>query len=611
MLQQMRNNAKWIWLVIVVAFVGGFLLYQTSGLAGRAAITPSTAVATVNGTEIGYLTWQNTAAQLEQQQEEQIGRGLTLDERAQLETQAFNNLVSDVLLQQEYSRRGISVTDVEIINAAKSQPPQQYLTLPELQTDGRFDMSKYQRFLASPTARQQGLLAGLEAFYRSEIPKQKLFNEIAGDIFPPDTRLWTVYRDSHDSATISAVNFTPTVTKEMKDAVTDAEMQKYYDAHAKDFDRTGHASLSIVEIGRRPTAVDTAATLKTVQGLRAEIEKGAKFEDVAKRESDDTVSGREGGKLGMAGKGRYVPEFEAAAAKLKVGEISGPVLTQFGYHLIRLDERKGDSLALHHILKVIKQGDSSAMVSDKRADTLAKIAASATEPAKFDSAAKKLALLVSRVAVDEGSPAIYLGQVVPSASAWAFSGAKVGESSDLFDDDRGYYLVRLDSLTQGGPQPLALVKDEVRALVAHDKAVDALMPKAKSFAGAAAASSLEAAAKAQGLKVEKVGPFAPNTQAPQPGMQGEVIGATFAKTLPVGAVSAPIKTDESVFVIRVDKRTTADSTKWLSQKLTQRENLLQVLRDQKIRLYLDALKKAAKIDDKRKALQAAQRRASS
>jgi parvulin-like peptidyl-prolyl isomerase len=94
-------------------------------------------------------------------------------------------------------------------------------------------------------------------------------------------------------------------------------------------------------------------------------------------------------------------------------------------------------------------------------------------------------------------------------------------------------------------------------------------------------------------------------------MQGEVIGATFAKTLPVGAVSAPIKTDESVFVIRVDKRTTADSTKWLSQKLTQRENLLQVLRDQKIRLYLDALKKAAKIDDKRKALQAAQRRASS
>ncbi len=94
-----------------------------------------------------------------------------------------------------------------------------------------------------------------------------------------------VFRDSHDSATISDVTFKPDVTKELKDAVTDAEMQKYYDAHPKDFDRPGHAALSIVEIGRRPTAADSAATLKAVQAAAgAEIEKGAKFEDVAKRE---------------------------------------------------------------------------------------------------------------------------------------------------------------------------------------------------------------------------------------------------------------------------------------------------------------------------------------
>jgi peptidyl-prolyl cis-trans isomerase D len=607
----MRNNAKWIWLVIVVAFVGGFLLYQTSGLAGRAVITTSTAVAKVNGTEIGYLTWQNAAAQIEQQQEQQLGRGLTLDERAQMETQAFNDLVSDVLLHQEYERRGIGVTDAEIIEASKTSPPPQFMQTPELQTDGRFDPSKYQRFLSSPTARQQGLLANLESYYRTEIPKQKLYNEIAGDVFPSDTRLWAAYRDLHDSATISEVNFKPDVTKALKDAVTDAEMHKYYDAHTKEFDHPGNASLSIVEIGRRPTAADTAATLKAVQALRAEIEKGAKFDDVAKRESDDTVSGRDGGKLPMAGKGAYVAEFEAAARKLSVGEISQPVLTQFGYHLIRLDARKGDSLALHHILKGIKQGDSAAMISDKRADTLAKIAGSATEPAKFDSAAAKLHLLVSRVSVDEGSPAIYLGQVVPSASAWAFGGAKVGESSDLFDDDRGYYLVRLDSITQGGVQPFDAVKDDIRSRVAREKAIDALVPRARTFASAAATSSLDAAAKAQGLAVEKVGPFTRNTQVPQLGMLSEAVGATFSKALPVGVVSAPIKTADGVYVIRVDRRTAADSTRWMEQKLTQREQLLQVLRNQKIGLYLGALKKAAKIEDMRKALQAAQRRASS
>jgi peptidyl-prolyl cis-trans isomerase D len=610
-LQQMRNNAKWIWIVIVVAFVGGFLLFQTSGLAGRAAVTTSTAVGKVNGTEISYIGWQNATAQLVQTQEANLGRGLTLDERAQLETQAFNNLVDQVLLDQEYSKRGIRVTDDEVINAAKTSPPREFLQQPELQTDGQFDPKKYQRFLSSPTARQQGMLIKLEAYYRGEIPKQKLYNEVAGDIYVPDTRLWLVWRDLHDSATVSEVTFKPDVTKEMKDAVTDAEMQKYYDTHPKEFDRPGRATLSIVEIARRPTAADTAEALKKIQAIRAEIAKGAKFEDVAKRESDDSVSGRDGGKLPKSGKGAYVAAFEDAAYKLKVGELSAPVLTQFGYHILRVDEHKGDSLSIHHILKFIKQGDSAAMKSDTRADTLAKLAAGATEPAKFDSAAKKLGLLVSRLSVSEGEPAEYLGRAVPSASAWAFGGAKIGESSDLFDDDQGYYLVRLDSLSTGGVRPFAAVKDELRQIIAHQKAVDGLMPKAKAFSAAAASTSLEAAAKAQGLTVVKVGPFSRSTQVPELGMLSEAVGAPFAASLPVGAVSAPIKTDAGVFVLRVEKRTSADSAKWMAQKPTQRDQLTKALREQRIRLFLESLKKSAKIDDRRKALQTAQRRATS
>ena len=560
----MRNNAKWIWIVIVVAFVGGFLLYQTSGLSGRAPVTTATAVGKVNGTEISYIAWQNAAAQLVQQQETQLGRGLTLDERAQLETQAFNDLVSDILLKQEYDKRGIRVSDDEIINAAKTSPPPQFLNQPELQTDGQFDPSKYQRFLASPTARQQGLLANLENYYRTELPKQKLYNEIAGDIFVSDTRLWTVFKDAHDSATISFVDFKPDVTQQLKDAVTDAEMHTYYDAHTKDFDRVGHATLAIVTIPRRATAADTAETLKKIQAIRAEIVKGAKFEDVAKRESDDTVSGNQGGKLPKAPKGTYVPQFEDAARKLSVGELSGPVLTPFGYHIIRLDSKKGDTLELHHILKFIKQGDTAAMKSDKQADDLAKMAASATEAVKFDSAAKKLGLLVSRVNVEEGQPALYLSHVVPSASGWAYGGAKVGETSDLFDDDQGYYLVRLDSLTQGGPQTFAAVKDQVRDIVAHQKAVDAQMPKAKAFAASAAASSLEAAAKTAGMTVAKVGPFARSTQVPELGMLSEAVGAPFGG-IALGVVSQPNKTETGVYVLRVDKRTAADSVKWLAQ----------------------------------------------
>jgi peptidyl-prolyl cis-trans isomerase D len=529
-------------------------------------------------------------------------------DRAQMETQAFNDLVSDILLKQEYDKRSIRVTDDEIIAAAKTSPPPQFLNQPELQTDGQFDPSKYQRFLSSPTARQQGLLANLENYYRDELPKQKLYNQIAGDIFVSDTRLWTVFKDAHDSATISLVTFKPDVTQQVKDAVTDAELHTYYDAHTKDFDRVGHATLAIVTIPRRATAADTAETLKKVQAIRAEIAKGAKFEDVAKRESEDTVSGNQGGKLPKAPKGTFVAPFEDAARKLSVGEISGPVLTPFGYHIIRLDSKKGDTLELHHILKVIKQGDTAAMKSDKQADDLAKMAASATEPVKFDSAAKKLGLLVSRVNVEEGQPALYLNHVVPSASAWAFGGAKVGESSDLFDDDQAYYLVRLDSLAPGGAQPFSAVKDQIRDIVARQKAVDAQMPKAKAFAASAASSSLEAAAKTAGMTVAKVGPFARSTQVPELGMLSEAVGAPFGG-IAIGAVSQPIKTESGVYVMRVDKRTAADSAKWMAQKPTQRDQLTRALREQRIRLFLDAVKKGAKIDDRRKLLQNAQRRA--
>jgi parvulin-like peptidyl-prolyl isomerase len=90
-------------------------------------------------------------------------------------------------------------------------------------------------------------------------------------------------------------------------------------------------------------------------------------------------------------------------------------------------------------------------------------------------------------------------------------------------------------------------------------------------------------------------------------MLSEAIGAPFGD-VPVGAVTEPVKTDEAVYVMRIDKRTKADSTTWLAQKRTQRDQITQSMRNQRVRLFLDALKKNAKIDDRRKQLQLAQRK---
>ena len=67
------------------------------------------------------------------------------------------------------------------------------------------------------------------------------------------------------------------------------------------------------------------------------------------------MSGQQGGDLGKGGKSRFVPDFEKAAYALKVGELSQPVLSPFGFHIIRVDEHKGDTLALRHILVSIQR----------------------------------------------------------------------------------------------------------------------------------------------------------------------------------------------------------------------------------------------------------------
>ena len=602
----MRAKALYIWIIVAVAFVGVFLFADMSGLIGQGPVTTSTVVAKVDGEDILYFNWINASAQMAQQQEQGQGRSLTLDERRQIDEQAFDEMVSDILLRNEYARRGIRVSDAEIIDMARYSPPPQFQNLADLQTDGRFDPAKYQRFLASPAARQQGILISLENYYRAEIPKQKLFAQVAGDTYVSDSRLWSIWRDTHDSATVSYVAFRPVPTEVDEAAVTDTDIRSYYDAHKAEFDRPGRAVLSIVSISRRPLAADTAETLQKVIALRDEIANGARLEDVAQRESDDTVSALKGGDLDRSTRGTYVKQFDDAVFSLPVGRLSQPIKTEFGYHLLRVDKRTADTAYAHHILKLVRQGDSAASRTDRLADQLATAAAGATAPEAFDDAAKTMGLLVSRIEASEGQSASYLGAQVPGASAWAFGGPRPGESSDLLDDENGYYLVRLDSLRLGGVQPLDMVREEIRDIVSRTKALDAATPAAEALSKAAARTSLEVAAKELGRPVEKEGPFARSTPVVAFGFVSEATGAAFG--LPLGAVSEPIRTEESVVVMRVDRRVPADSTKWVEQSGAQRIQVSNAMREQRVRIFLDNMRKAAKIDDRRASVNALQRR---
>jgi len=607
-LQSMRSAAKYIWIILIVAFVGSFLLYETSGLAGRAPVTTTTSIATVNGEEILLTAWQNAVTALEQERSQQTGNAITLDERQQLEERAFNELVTELLLQQEYKRRGITVTDDEILQAARLAPPPQAMQSPDLQTDGKFDIQKYQRFLSSPLARQSGALAGLEAYYRTEIPKQKLFDQVASGAYITDERLWQMYRDRHDSATVSYVVLSTAALTDTAVTVTDAEISAFYDRNKKRFERPGRAVVSLLTVTRAITAADSADAKRRIDAIRTEIAGGAQFEDVAKRSSTDTVSGANGGALGKGGKGRFTPKFEEAAYALKVGELSQPVLTPFGWHLIRVDARQGDTLDLRHILVNIAQSDSSATRTDRRADSLASKAGSQDDPKAFDAAAKQLGLTAASAVVLEKEPLSFAGRYVPSVSAWAFSGVRAGETSDLFDSPDAYYLARLDSLTKGGLAPLAEVKGDIRRRLARDKRVEKLRPMGEQLARAARASSLEAVAAERKLTVEKSVPFTRVDAVPGLGQYTQAVGAAFVA--PTGQVTGPFNAVDAMVVMRVDARTESSRQTFEAEKSIQRQQYLQSARQQKVDEFLTSLREIVKVEDRRSEVLSALRRQS-
>jgi peptidyl-prolyl cis-trans isomerase D len=348
------------------------------------------------------------------------------------------------------------------------------------------------------------------------------------------------------------------------------------------------------------TAADSANARARAAALRAEIVAGddSAFVAVARRESDDARTTATGGDLGSGTRGQfYGPAFDSAAFALRPGQVSPPVLTPTGLHLIQMYDRKGDTASFRHILVEIRESDSVAVVLDRRADSLANIAGVSTDPKRFDQAASALGLTQRQELVFKGQPLMQGTTYVPSVSAWAFSGAAPGESSELFDAPEGFYLARLDSLVPDGLSPLADVREVIRQRLAQKKKLEALRPLAAKMATRATASSLEAAAAEYGASVQKTAIFSRLSFVPGLGRDNEAIGAAFA--VPAGAISAPVVTEDAVFLIRPDKRITADRDKWAAQREVQRMILTQSRQQEEVTAFLRGMRESAKVVDRR------------
>ena len=601
MMRAMRENTKWVFYILAVAFIGWLVFDVGMGVTGG-SYGGGDVVLRIDGQAIHLQQWQTALPGALEQARQRGGSNLTREDEKAVEDQLVDQLVRDVLLQHESRRLGITVTDAEVRDAAITSPPPEAYSVPDFQTNGQFDPNKWRRFLQSGANPE--FLVQLEALYREQIPQAKLFQYITADLYVPDAKLWRIYRDQHDSVTVALLAIGPEQISDSEAEPTEAELARYYDAHKDTFKRPAAAWLSFLAVPRRPAATDSAAALARADSLRAEAAASpAKFAEVAQRESADTGSGRQGGDLGWIK--RNEPNFDslflAALRGLSAGQVSRPVRSSFGYHIIRVDDAKGDSVHVRHILVPIELVGAHRDSVESRADTLDRVVAERDSGWLLDSAAVRLGLPVGHAPkLVEGDRMLLGRYVIPDVSIWAFE-RKPGETSPVIEGEVAYYVFRLDSLNPAGVPRLAEVREQVRTGARIEKKKTLWAERARQIAASLAATpDLVAAGAAHGLAVQRLGPFSRLRPPPILQLEPRVLGSAFR--LGVGQRSGVLIGEHRAFILQPLARTSADSSAWLAQRDSQRESLMQAARQARVEAYLAGLRQRAKVVDRRKDL---------
>jgi peptidyl-prolyl cis-trans isomerase D len=609
MLREMRAISKYVFWVVAIAFVGWLGVSQVQQIfSGSPDLVLEIKTGSwlsrllgVGKTEIRNAQFQQALQSAIQTYQARNGvTQLTAEDRQQLEDQVVEELVRQALIDQATRRLGITVTDDEIRDAAITSPPPEVYSVPDFQTNGQFDPAKWRRFLQSGANEEFKLQ--LEARYREQIPQSKLLQYITADLYVPDAKLWRVYRDQHDSVTVALLAIGPEQIPDSEVPLSDGEITRYFRAHEDQFKRPASAWLSFVAVPRRPTHADSAAARVRVDSLRNVVGRDeTKFEAAARDVSADTVSGRDGGDLGWITRtqANFDTAFLAGLRGLGPGQVSRPVLSSFGYHLIRVDSAKGDSVKVRHILVPVELAGAHRDSVESLADSLDRIVAERDSGWLLDSAAQRLGLPVGHAPKLVDGDRMTLGRyVIPDISIWAFQ-HRVGETSPVIEAEPAYYVFRLDSVRAEGIAPLSDVRDQVIYAARLEKKRGLWAERARQLATDLKSSpDLIAAAAAHGVRAERLGPF--TRLHPPPMLQAEPTALGTAFGLHVGERSDAVIGKNRAFILQLLARHPADSTAWLAQRDAQRESLLQTVRQARVDAYLAALRKRAEIIDRRK-----------
>ncbi len=596
MMSQMRANMKWIMALTAVTFVGLMVFGWGMDITGRTGANATGGeIGRVNGEPVTYQEWSLTVRNLQEQQQRAASGPLGSAMMKQIEQAAWDQVVMQKLVNQQLNSRGIKVTNEEIREAALYQPPQEFYDNPVFQTDGKFDLNKYHQIMSGPQVDDQ-LLRQLEAYYREIIPRAKLYEQTTTGAYVSDGELWRMYRDAHESVKVRYIFFDPTtLIADARAPVETRDIEKYYREHKEDYARPAHAKVKFVAIDRSANAADSAAALKRARDIRQQLVSGGDFTALAKANSADSVSAPDSGKVGKFKKGTMAPAFEAASFSLPLNQISEPVLTQFGYHLIKVTARTADEADVRHILIPINLSEEHEAALLEKADSLEQVAASG----KLDQAAQQLGLQLRSADVEPAFAFLPGVGQIDEGSSWLFDDAPtVGELSDVLESPTAYYMLEVVELTEAGTMTLAEATPSIKAKLAQDKKlIEARDIARKALDAIKAGRTLDEAAQSVNLKVQEAGPFTRMDFVPGLGRANAAIGSAFG--LKTGQTSDIVEAEGALFIMQTVARTEPTRAEFDAQKEAQQGRIGQLLAQQRWNQYLQAIKEDAKIVDNR------------
>lgn len=536
MLEKIRDGSQGVIAKGILVLV--ILSFAFAGVSSYLGSTSDVPAAEVNGDKITKAeleqAYQSERARMEQQLGEMFA-ALSADERylESIKQSVLERLVADKLIDQAAAAMGLRVSDEQIIAAIKSEPA--------FQTDGKFDNDRYQAILRQLGYQPQTF----RSMMRVDMTRRQLTAALVGTEFvlPGEAKQLAELQGQTRDIRYLVVDSAPYLANA---SVTDEQVKNYYDANQGQFMSPEKVSLEYVELNAADFAKDSKVTEEEAQAyydehktqyvsnekrlaahiligpgsdeaaakakaedLAKQLDNGADFAELAKANSEDTLSAEQGGKLDWFEPGVMDPSFDTALFALQKGQHSTVVKTDFGFHIIKLlDVQPGTTVPFADVkTKIIAQlqekkaVDQFYSLQSKLADTSYEVPDTLAETAKVVGVEIKTTPLFSR---DDVPAALNKPDVVKAA--FSDSVMRQGLNSEVIELEPNHVVViRMKEHHDAGTMPLAEVKADIAERLKQDQANAAARAKAEELmvqvkAGAADVSLIAKAKLGRGAQ---------------------------------------------------------------------------------------------------------------